>query len=529
VSIYRKVNGVWTVSTAITNLASGEVFGRSVATDGTLVGVGDGSGPLNGAFPRGLGYIYRRVNNQWTSAIASAPGLTAGDDFGFSAAAGNGRVVFGAPRRDFNAGDDMGAVYAYRINAQGNAELVTNIIHPAFSTQPGEHFGYSVAIAPAGGPNAGMLVVGAPDRDSDSATSTGGIYVFNSTGQGYQLQNIPTQWDENFQFNGLAVATNGSWIMSGAPSFGNARGRVMLYQRQPNGNWETSGFLPGPEGDGGNFGTSISMAGRWASIGAPGFDKVYIWHLNDENVWWQRRVMPASAVGGSTSWGGAVSTNGVDFLGGDPGATAEGQTGAGAVVRVGVGQLGGGDEPWDSDTIELPGSDSSCLRGATATGGGLPDVCGLTRNAADVYYTFVAPHAGLVTADTLGSGFDTVLSAHSPMPVWTDANLLVCNDDIDGANNRQSRVTFLVQQGQRYWLRVAGYSGVVGSYDIHVRYDCPADFNEDGFLDFFDYDDYVQCFETGVCPAGKTADMTGDDFVDFFDYDAFVLMFERGC
>ncbi|XVJ60786.1 MAG: hypothetical protein HEQ23_15915 [Tepidisphaera sp.] len=58
---------------------------------------------------------------------------------------------------------------------------------------------------------------------------------------------------------------------------------------------------------------------------------------------------------------------------------------------------------------------------------------------------------------------------------------------------------------------------------------CPADFNEDGFLDFFDYDDYVNCFENGVCPPGQDADFNGDGFVDFFDYDAYVAAFERGC
>ncbi len=58
---------------------------------------------------------------------------------------------------------------------------------------------------------------------------------------------------------------------------------------------------------------------------------------------------------------------------------------------------------------------------------------------------------------------------------------------------------------------------------------CPADFNEDGFLDFFDYDDYVNCFENNVCPPGQNADFNGDGFVDFFDYDAYVAAFERGC
>ena len=58
---------------------------------------------------------------------------------------------------------------------------------------------------------------------------------------------------------------------------------------------------------------------------------------------------------------------------------------------------------------------------------------------------------------------------------------------------------------------------------------CPADFNGDGFLDFFDYDDYVACFETGACPPGRTADVNGDNFVDFFDYDGFVDAFQAGC
>ncbi len=57
---------------------------------------------------------------------------------------------------------------------------------------------------------------------------------------------------------------------------------------------------------------------------------------------------------------------------------------------------------------------------------------------------------------------------------------------------------------------------------------CPADFNGDDFVDFFDYADFVACFE-GECLAGQTADFNGDDFVDFFDYSDFVDAFETGC
>jgi hypothetical protein len=57
---------------------------------------------------------------------------------------------------------------------------------------------------------------------------------------------------------------------------------------------------------------------------------------------------------------------------------------------------------------------------------------------------------------------------------------------------------------------------------------CAADFNGDGFLDFFDYSEYVACFE-GNCPPGKTADFNADGFTDFFDYSDYVTAFEAGC
>ncbi len=59
--------------------------------------------------------------------------------------------------------------------------------------------------------------------------------------------------------------------------------------------------------------------------------------------------------------------------------------------------------------------------------------------------------------------------------------------------------------------------------------ECQADFNGDGFVDFFDFDGFVACFEGGPCPPGRSADYNGDGFADFFDYDGFVAAFEAGC
>lgn len=55
--------------------------------------------------------------------------------------------------------------------------------------------------------------------------------------------------------------------------------------------------------------------------------------------------------------------------------------------------------------------------------------------------------------------------------------------------------------------------------------DCPADFNGDAFVDFFDYDSFVSAFER----ASERADFNHDCFIDFFDYDGFVEAFEAGC
>ena len=63
----------------------------------------------------------------------------------------------------------------------------------------------------------------------------------------------------------------------------------------------------------------------------------------------------------------------------------------------------------------------------------------------------------------------------------------------------------------------------LGAYELQPP--CAADFNHDGFTDFFDYDAFVDAFEQGDI----AADFNADGFLDFFDYDAFVDAFEAGC
>lgn len=54
---------------------------------------------------------------------------------------------------------------------------------------------------------------------------------------------------------------------------------------------------------------------------------------------------------------------------------------------------------------------------------------------------------------------------------------------------------------------------------------CPADFNGDTTLDFFDYLDFVAGFSSN----SAAADFNGDTTIDFFDYLDFVAAFSSGC
>lgn len=70
---------------------------------------------------------------------------------------------------------------------------------------------------------------------------------------------------------------------------------------------------------------------------------------------------------------------------------------------------------------------------------------------------------------------------------------------------------------------------VVTDIDTNTHTSCRADFNRDGFVDFFDLDEFIGCFEGAGCPSGGDADFNRDGFIDFFDVFDFIGAFEAGC
>src|SRR5512134_739759 len=75
-------------------------------------------------------------------------------------------------------------------------------------------------------------------------------------------------------------------------------------------------------------------------------------------------------------------------------------------------------------------------------------------NAASVWYTYTSPVTVWLTAHTVGSDYDTTLSAYT----GTQGALVqvACNDDTSGS---QSEITFLAEAGVTYHLMAAGVTG----------------------------------------------------------------------
>jgi hypothetical protein len=128
---------------------------------------------------------------------------------------------------------------------------------------------------------------------------------------------------------------------------------------------------------------------------------------------------------------------------------------------------------------------------------------------------------------SLGASTYTAVLSLSPSlspAIWTAAGLAGTSAQVpDGV---------LQTCGTYYWGVVASGPGgtrVSSPASRVFQTTIPADFNGDGFLDFFDFDEFVDCFEGVACPPGKTADFDGDGFIDFFDFDAFVIAFDQGC
>lgn len=97
--------------------------------------------------------------------------------------------------------------------------------------------------------------------------------------------------------------------------------------------------------------------------------------------------------------------------------------------------------------------------------------CGLSSQSPDVWYLWQAPCNGILQVDTCAPGYDTVLTVFGG--ACGSLVELACNDDnFFGCpvNTLSSRVETSVFGGEEYLIRVSGFNGSQGDFELHVTH-----------------------------------------------------------
>ncbi len=286
--------------------ATGDHFGHAVALHGGLALVG-APGDNDGGADSGSAYLFDATTGVELHKLTSAGGA-AGDGFGFSVSLNGGLALVGAYRDD-DHGEDSGAAYVFDVSSgaqllkltpgdgaardyfgvgvslDGGLALVgasgdddhgsssgSAYLLDATSGQelhkltPGDgaksdSFGFSVSL------DGGLALVGATG-DDDNGFESGAGYVFDA-GSGQQLHKLKPLDGSEWDLFGLSVSLSAGMALVGAVqdiANGSASGSAYVFDAVTG--QELYELYPGDGGDADWFGTSASLDGMLALVGA---------------------------------------------------------------------------------------------------------------------------------------------------------------------------------------------------------------------------------------------------------------------
>ncbi|MBX3358172.1 MAG: hypothetical protein KF745_07070 [Phycisphaeraceae bacterium] len=121
-----------------------------------------------------------------------------------------------------------------------------------------------------------------------------------------------------------------------------------------------------------------------------------------------------------------------------------------------------------ANAVSIPAGGQGSNASGNTTGATTDGSTNCSTSSIDVWYKISAPCTRTVSLNTQTSAFDTVLSVHTGCP-GTTANQVACNDDVS-PGVLWSSLSFTANGGQTYYVRVAGYQGAFGSYNLDSNY-----------------------------------------------------------
>jgi hypothetical protein len=286
-----------------------DCFGGSVSIDGNYAIIGADYDNDNG-YRSGSAYVFKRDGTTWNeqTELFASDGAEK-DYFGMSVSINGDYAIIGADNDDDN-GFQSGSAYVFKregITWTEQAKLLPS--DGAYQ----DRFGYSVSI------NGDFSIIGAYHND-DNGQVSGSAYVFKREGTTWteQAKLLPSDGEADDWF-GSSVSINGDYAIIGAyNNDDNGFGSGSAYVFIRNGtNWtEQAKLLPSDGAYHDCFGISVSIDGNYAIIGAYN-DKdngemsgsAYVFIRNNTNWTEQAKLLPSD--GAYQDWFGlSVSIDG---------------------------------------------------------------------------------------------------------------------------------------------------------------------------------------------------------------------------
>jgi hypothetical protein len=312
--IFTRSGGMWTEEAELLSDNGGfcELFsgggGNQVSISGDTAIVGAvGARDQNGVFT-GAAHIFTRSGGDWTQQAKIFPtnGLH-NASFGHAVFISGDTAVIGAPD-DNEIGTNTGAAYVF--TRSGDVWTQRAKLLPADGAPNSANFGYSVSV------RGSTVVVGEP-RDNENGNGSGSAYVFTESGGVWsqQAKLLPSVGTQNSHF-GWSVSIDGDSALIGERR-GGSGGAAYAFTRSGS-VWTEQTKLNASDGSSSaEFGYSVSISGDSAVIGAwvdnnnNGTDSgsAYVF-TRSGSVWTEQTKLLASDGAAGDVFGTSVSISG---------------------------------------------------------------------------------------------------------------------------------------------------------------------------------------------------------------------------
>jgi hypothetical protein len=230
---------------------SNDQFGSAVAIAGDVAVVGALGRDVSGLNAAGAAFVFRRTGASWSQVqVLQSTALVASGRFGASLAISGSWLAVGAPGEGSSPAGG-GAVHLYEMQSNGQFAFRQQVL-PAQAEELG-YFGWSVAM------DGSMLVIGAPY----ASAGAGQVWASFRDGAAWSAperigSDLEPISDPDARV-GHAVACAGPLIAAGAPQQGDRQGAVFTWRRV-DGAWQAGPVVSGPTQQDARFGHGVAMA-----------------------------------------------------------------------------------------------------------------------------------------------------------------------------------------------------------------------------------------------------------------------------